>query len=196
MTIPRIESTKLFTPDQCEKIIKGIERSYDLTTDWRTTKAPGRIGCRTSLFDFLASDSGVQQYIDQVRGFMSAFSRYPLNHIEPVEMVRYETGSSYRLHSDQLWRTHTGLVYLNDDYKGGNTVFPRHPALRRGQGVLQPAAGHIVCWNNSDGLKQYEETMHKVEKITEGVKYVLVCWTSCVPYVESDKPSGTRPENF
>lgn len=63
---------------------------------------------------------------------------------EPLQVLRYRPGQEYRTHLDALppggnQRVLTMLVYLNDDYEGGETFFAR-PGLRfagkRGNGLL------------------------------------------------------------
>jgi prolyl 4-hydroxylase len=79
---------------------------------------------------------------------------------EPLQVLRYRPGGEYKPHFDAIpgfanQRTMTFLVWLNEDYEGGETFFPT-PGLRlkgqAGDGILfrntgadgrrDPAAGH------------------------------------------------------
>lgn len=54
--------------------------------------------------------------------------------VEPLQILRYQPGEEYRPHYDTLARMQnqrvlTFLIYLNEDYDGGETLFLR-PGLR------------------------------------------------------------------
>ncbi|HEY6817736.1 MAG TPA: 2OG-Fe(II) oxygenase [Croceibacterium sp.] len=82
---------------------------------------------------------------------------------EPAQVLCYRPGEEYKLHSDALppgmnQRTVTVLVALNDDYDGGETLFPAIGLAWRGRpgdalvfrnvdlaGAADPAARHAGC---------------------------------------------------
>ena len=57
----------------------------------------------------------------------------PMDHAEPMQVLRYETGQFYTVHHDQnsprasAWgpRMFTVFMYIGDGYTGGETNFPR-----------------------------------------------------------------------
>ena len=69
----------------------------------------------------------------------------PTTHQEQLQVVRYRTGGQFRDHHDAFFHESTNprratlLVYLNDDFDGGDTVFERIGTRirpRKGKGVF------------------------------------------------------------
>lgn len=96
---------------------------------------------------------------------------------EAPQMLRYQPGGIYRRHADadhwvpgeQRWvRTHdrdySVLLYLNDEFEGGELHFPRLGFQ------LRPRAGMLVAFPSN---YRYE---HAAEQTTRGRRYALVSW--------------------
>jgi predicted 2-oxoglutarate/Fe(II)-dependent dioxygenase YbiX len=84
-------------------------------------------------------------------------------------VLRYGVGHSYGIHVDcynmeQVHRAISILIYLNDDYEGGELYFPRQDIKLR----LPP--GSIVMFP-SMGTHPHEGCV-----VTKGIKYVVVSW--------------------
>ncbi len=86
---------------------------------------------------------------------------------EPYDLLRYEEGQQYKTHIDynrENGRVTAAILYLNDNYEGGETEFPRQNETIKGeQGsvVLFPA-----IWTHP----------HRAMPIKKGTKYVVVTW--------------------
>ena len=112
----------------------------------------------------------------------------PVENIEPIQMVRYNSGQFYKPHYDYLdWkldiykkqikingqREITFFVYLNDipEGVGGETYFPKLDKKIKGK------KGDAVFWYN---MKQNgnvdNRTLHGGNPITSGTKYGLNIW--------------------
>ena len=63
---------------------------------------------------------------------------------EPMQCVRYEPGQRFHAHYDGLGRTHTVLIYLNQDFAGGETLFPDLPLS------IAPQPGMALVFANLD----------------------------------------------
>ncbi|MEZ5955597.1 MAG: 2OG-Fe(II) oxygenase [Hyphomonadaceae bacterium] len=109
----------------------------------------------------------------------------PASHQEPTNVLHYTRGQEYRLHYDFIdpgvahfarelqtvgQRTVTFLIYLNDDYEGGATTFPRLDWSFKGQ-----AGDALAFWNLTDG-KADVRTLHAGTPTTDGVKWLLSKW--------------------
>lgn len=85
-----------------------------------------------------------------------------MKYMEAVNYIKYERGGHFNVHSDAGWSytcTVSTVSYLNDDYGGGELVFPRIGYTYR------PSSGDIVvCPSNFI----YE---HGAMPVTEGTKY-------------------------
>ncbi|MEA3053033.1 MAG: prolyl 4-hydroxylase [Sphingomonadales bacterium] len=95
---------------------------------------------------------------------------------EPLQLLRYRPGGEYRAHMDALpaepnQRILTVLVYLSDDYEGGETVFPRLGLSFRG------GTGDALLFRNAgpDGRAD-PLTVHAGLPIARGTKYLASRW--------------------
>jgi len=152
-----------------------------LGSDFRTTVAKQRSGYRWKM-DTPETLS--------IRQYASRLTAMPLENVEPVEVVRYQPGASYPVHGDLPWRSHTVLIYLNENYEGGRTFFPR---VGRDGYRVEPKTGHAFSWENSRAPnKPIEEMDHCVEELISGEKWVAVCWVQWSK-VDPELRSGVRP---
>jgi prolyl 4-hydroxylase len=110
----------------------------------------------------------------------SDISGFPKSFIEPVQFLKYEKGGYFRPHRDYFSEDYTNneyqryatiFVYLNDDFEGGNTLFPEI-----GVEVI-PKRGRAVLWFN---VKENGEvnplTLHTGTEVTDGYKCGLNIW--------------------
>ncbi|MFC4294537.1 2OG-Fe(II) oxygenase [Novosphingobium tardum] len=107
---------------------------------------------------------------------------------EPLQVLSYQPGDEYRLHSDAIpgepnQRTKTFLVTLGDDFSGGETDFPRIPARFRG------GMGDAILFDNvtPDGRPD-ERTWHAGLPVTGGRKLILSKWIRATPLDLSGPP--------
>ena len=91
------------------------------------------------------------------------------------EILRYREGERFDTHVDAIvgrhegYRQLSGLVYLNDDYIGGELTFPRQ------QVRIKPEAGDIVLFPSNFCFP------HASTPVTQGTKYVIVTWAVAYP---------------
>jgi prolyl 4-hydroxylase len=107
---------------------------------------------------------------------------------EPLQVLRYQPGEEYKLHSDALppggeQRISTLLVALNEDFQGGETSFPRLDLTWRGR------PGEALVFANVDAAGQPEQTMwHAGKPVTRGTKFLLSKWIRGRPLDLSGPP--------
>lgn len=99
-------------------------------------------------------------------------SSYPveLDPLDPyVIVLRYQTGQEYKMHADAGGgnrRVLSMVMYLNDDYVGGEIEFPHY-------GVnLKPPANSMIFFPSN---YSYAHIAHPVK---EGTKYAIVTWVT------------------
>lgn len=115
----------------------------------------------------------------------------PETHAEPVNLIHYDQGGYFEQHldayseihfamaeygsSDRLTdlisagnRTWTAMIFLNENFSGGETVFPR-------LGInLIPREGDLICWKNTVDSNPILTSLHSGAKVTDGSKFVAV----------------------
>lgn len=95
-------------------------------------------------------------------------------------------GTMAGIHSDSNDAEHiiySTVVYLNDDYSGGEIYFPN-------QGVeIKPKAGDMILFPSGG-----HEYFHGVNPITSGKRYTIALWhTMHKEYAPFDEPSSLSP---
>lgn len=101
---------------------------------------------------------------------------------EPLHVLRYRGGQEYRPHFDALpgaanQRSLTALIYLNEDYAGGETLFDRLELSVRGR------MGDALVFDNIDaeGLGD-ERSRHAGLPVSGGEKWLATRWIRQRPY--------------
>jgi prolyl 4-hydroxylase len=95
---------------------------------------------------------------------------------EPLQLLRYRPGCEYKPHMDALpaepnQRILTVLVYISDDYEGGETQFPHTGLSFRGR------TGDALLFRNAaaDGRPD-PLSLHAGLPVTRGTKYLASRW--------------------
>ena len=119
--------------------------------------------------------------------------KLPVNHQEAMQVLYYTPGGKYEPHYDACFgdetkcsrmnssggpRYKTLIVYLNDGYVGGGTVFPKIHL------TTVPKKGMAVIFDNVDPVthKIIPESMHGGEVVESGEKWLLNKWIHTSPY--------------
>ena len=93
---------------------------------------------------------------------------------EGLQILRYQEGDKFDKHIDSdyngMERLYTTLIYLNDDYEGGETNFPIN-----GTKII-PKKGKLIIWKNKKNGVDYDKSMHESLPVIKGTKYALVNW--------------------
>jgi len=117
-------------------------------------------------------------------------ARIPYSHIEAIDVYNYETGQYLAYHHDYPYdsrqinyykhggdRVGTGIFYLNDDFEGGATYFPKHDIN------VIPKTGSFLYFQQGYDEETNWSTIHESKKITKGVKWIASCFFSDRPRV-------------
>jgi predicted 2-oxoglutarate/Fe(II)-dependent dioxygenase YbiX len=90
-----------------------------------------------------------------------------INEDEGYLVNRYEVGQEYKVHADwsiENRRVVSAVVFLNDDYQGGELVFDNFKLK------IRPEAGKIILFPSCHSYT------HASLPVTRGTKYSLVTW--------------------
>lgn len=119
-------------------------------------------------------------YSEIVRNIINPFYQFKINDSELPQLLVYEPGGHYKPHYDAVakWKNPDGtmiwkksidrdlstVLFLNDDFEGGDFVFPDLRVR------IRPEPGLLICFPSS----QYY--LHKVEPVISGKRYAMVNW--------------------
>ncbi len=175
---PRIRFTEGFTrPEIC---------------DWLVQSARGRLK-PARMFDgnrpsFAATRNNSDYHFDivdadlvllLVRERVSALVRLPVVAMEVPQIFHYTQGQEIKAHFDHVRaaggyaaeRIATLLLYLNDDYEGGELEFPKVGLRRRGR------KGDAIYFANVDAAGAPDPlSLHAALPVTRGEKWIFSQW--------------------
>lgn len=86
---------------------------------------------------------------------------------ENYQMLKYTKDTRYQKHYDgdtSLGRAISAVIYLNDDYEGGEIEFPNFNIK------LKPEAGMVILFPSNFAYA------HIAHPVTKGIKYAIVAW--------------------
>ena len=121
-----------------------------------------------------------------VRSRIAALAGVPIAALEPTQVLRYEVGQQFGVHVDFLdvskpgqardvaehgQRGMTVLVYLSEDYEGGETAFPDLGLSFKGR-----KGDALMFWNLKESGEPDWRTRHIGTGPTRGVKWLLSQW--------------------
>jgi prolyl 4-hydroxylase len=107
---------------------------------------------------------------------MAAVSGTRFDQGEPLQLLRYRPGGEYKPHMDALpaepnQRVLTVLIYLSDDYQGGETRFPHTGLSYRGR------TGDALLFRNAGADGRPDPlSLHAGLPVTRGIKYLASRW--------------------
>jgi hypothetical protein len=90
-----------------------------------------------------------------------------IKNAEPYSLLRYSGGEQYGFHYDGgtgSKRSISVLIYLNDEYEGGEIEFPNFKLK------IKPKAGTLILFPSNYAYG------HIAHPVTSGTKYVIVTW--------------------
>lgn len=192
-----LEIYDLFTKEECDHFIqvankKGLHvsevTSYDEKVDGVVDKEH-RISHQVWLED--TDDPVVGAFADHA----AQITGLPVENQEATQVVMYDVGGKFLDHYDacvsdgtsycdhttegesgERWATF--ILYLNDEFEGGETEF-----TRLGFSVKPEIGKGLLFWNTDDKQEILEESEHKGSPIIKGKKWIATKWCHFGPYI-------------
>ena len=172
------------TVEECQAIIKSFDGSMEravVSGDKKGIESKGRTNSvKWVPHNFSSTSKSLCSRISQIVGL-------PLNVAENMQVIKYEVDQEYRAHFDAFdegtkrglrnlknggQRLYTALFYLNDNYEGGATHFPKLDIN------VTPATGRCLVFGNC--IKGTSErtpvSLHAGRPVTSGVKWAFNLW--------------------
>ena len=163
---PTVESNSL-TDEECE---------YIKNTALPHLEAAG-VGIDKDI-DFTARDARectLEMCDPKIAEIVNRYTDHP-ERCESLRVVHYKKGGLYKPHQDsheeyENNRVHTFIFALNDDYEGGETIFPN---LKKS---FKLKKGDVLSFDTLDSWGGItEDALHGGEPVTSGEKWIAVIW--------------------
>ena len=184
MQLPRLSLFGgLLSAEECEDLV-GLARDRmvrsEVIDDWSGGGAVN--GARTSAGMFF--ERGENELVTRIEARIAQLLKWPVEHGEGLQVLRYGPGNEYQPHHDYLsrpigadereigkrgQRVATLLLYLNDVESGGATTFP-DVGLR-----VLPIKGNATFFSY-DRAHSVTRTLHAGAPVIAGEKWVATKW--------------------
>lgn len=174
------EIDDFLSPEECDNLISLASTTFDEVGVLGESVEGYRVASGAWLEE---KDGEVPlKYMELV----SEITKLPKVNMESIHVVKYGIGEEYKDHHDFFHpgesyyedelsrggqRLKTALVYLNDEFEGGETNFPNLNIM------VKPKKGKLVLWDNinEDGSLDYD-SLHAGLPVKSGYKYIAVIW--------------------
>jgi prolyl 4-hydroxylase len=179
--------TDFLTNDECNSISDLIKQNHYQSLV-AGTKSENYSNARTSSTSNLFEDNNIISQINQkIYNELNITKEFA----EPTQGQLYEIGQEYKYHNDYFWgsdvdkycnvsgqRTYTCMIYLNDNFEGGETDF-WYLGIK-----IKPKTGKAVFWKNSEGLgNENIGSLHAGSPVVSGEKMIITKWFREKQYV-------------
>ena len=160
---------------ECAYLIEATETLFEPSMVYNKSRELVRDTIRTSdgaAIHWLIEDPAIHALNQRI----AALTATSFDEGEALQVLRYSPGQEYRPHFDfvdgaQNQRLWTALIYLNDDYEGGETAFVQTDTKVRGH------TGDVLVFRNAlaDGSPD-PVAEHAGMPVTSGMKYLATRW--------------------
>tara|TARA_B110000285_G_scaffold42799_1_gene47512 strand:+ start:1153 stop:1815 length:663 start_codon:yes stop_codon:yes gene_type:complete len=163
--------------DERKYLMKEAEKNMETSTVTNGKKVDETV--RKSQTAWLTKDDPI------VRNVMERCLEYtdrPLTNCEKLQVLKYEPGGFYKPHQDAFknesnMRMYTFILALNDDYEGGETVFPKLGEK------YKLGAGDALFFETLDNYEMMtSKALHGGQPVKSGEKWICNLWVRKYPY--------------
>jgi prolyl 4-hydroxylase len=126
------------------------------------------------------------ELVTKIQTIVQNESGLPIENQEKIHIVKYGIGGEYKTHHDFFHpntdyydssmgtsgqRVFSFLFYLNDDFTGGETEFPKKDT------IVTPQTGRLLIWRNlnEDRTLDYD-SLHAGLPVLSGEKNIAIVW--------------------
>lgn len=168
------------TQSECDELLQmGFKNGLTQATTLGENIASYRKANNTWLWE-------TNELIDKIKTIVQTESGLPIENQEKIHIVNYDIGGEYKPHHDFFHpntdyyentigasgqRVFSFLFYLNDNFTGGETSFPKKDT------IVTPQTGRLLIWRNlnEDGTLDYD-SLHAGLPVLSGEKNIAIIW--------------------
>lgn len=189
------EIENLLTSEECDLLIShakkvGLSDSVIVNNDLQTESHYDK-GSRSSKTVWVKDTE--HDIALKIAKLSEKLSGLPIINQESLQIAYYDEGGKFNPHYDACntgtqeyrdkinrnagQRRVTLLIYLNDNFEGGETVFNKIGL------IIKPKKGKgILFWNTSETEEILLNSMHCGKQVTKGEKWICTKWTHVRKY--------------
>lgn len=173
------EYKNILTKEECDDLIFLAKDKLGTATTLGENIKNYRTAYSTWLFE-------KNDLTTKIKNIISEKTNLPIENQEEIHIVKYNMGGEYKEHHDFFHpntdyfnshiqrggqRVYSCIFYLNDDFIGGETDFPKINYK------INPQIGKMVIWKNlNDDLSVNYDSLHAGLPVTEGTKWICIIW--------------------
>jgi hypothetical protein len=190
--------------EHCERSTKEDLSVFDALETNRTGETRWRVDKETRDTQMIPLEGvfgGVKEIFDHaVKDIINPFYGFEVHSSEIPQILSYSVGGHYKPHIDgeAIWCTPRGekiwkksvdrdislVFYLNDDFEGGDFVFPELKVR------VRPEPGMMICFPSN------HHYMHGVEPVTKGKRYSIVSWATVRGFISLDQQNEELSKEY
>jgi prolyl 4-hydroxylase len=175
-----VEISGLLSPAECDELMRysrtqNMTKSEVLSSDNSNPHHVTDLDSRDSLTLWIDDDE--HPLAVKMANSAKSWTYLPNNKQDKLQVVKYNEGGMFHPHYDAQYGSNTStrcatlLVYLNDDYDGGETSFVDIGL------TIQPEKGKgILFWTLDANRKIIPQAKHCGEKVRRGNKWICTKW--------------------
>lgn len=176
------EAIVVINPELNQNIVKGL---LDYTNYVAKEKMTVSTGLKENIRNVIGYSLGKEKISDIVffkhiqniitQNYMFYKIKFPqilTNEINQIDLLKYEEGGKYEIHTDHghtTPRSLTCIINLNEDYEGGDFIF-YHQNGKDEMKRIKCKKGTIIFFPSNFLYP------HRVEPITKGTRFSIVSW--------------------
>ena len=166
-----IELSNILSKEDCEEIIRFYEDNPQLRTKNDAQERFNNCSMSTNGLGLRKITALTTRLIIKAAKFYHAEEMY----LDYQSITKWERGQDMVFHADNVtekkephwychWRDYSSILYLNDNYEGGETVFKFQKQIQT------PVQGTAILFPASYGYT------HGVKKVESGERYTIASW--------------------
>jgi hypothetical protein len=145
-----IVEKNFLSKEQCDFLIEHYKKNIHNSFQYRDT--------------YPLNIDRIQSITDKIENICHSIDNSCI--LETQQIVKWPSGSYMDPHFDSVNDVFAVIVYLNDDYQGGETCFEKNCSIKQ---KITPETGKLLLFSNKD-------IIHWVNEVKNGIRYTLVLW--------------------
>jgi len=173
---------QLFSHDECDFILNNcheFKRSLNYSHSEKKSVESDHRTSFTYTNDTRKFSHHNEKIYQTVKNKFWQFDNFTIDNFESVQILRYDVSQEFKPHFDYFYKPNddvyndriaTMIVYLNDNYEGGETIFPKVNL------TIKPVKGSAVFFEYKYVHEINMKTLHAGLPVISGTKYITTTW--------------------